>query len=55
LVYLRNLQAGKPLAFSYRLRAKYPLKVQAPASRAYDYYNPQVAGETQPLLLVVTE
>jgi len=55
LVYLRNLQAGKPLEFSYRLRAKYPLKVQAPASRAYDYYNPQVAGETQPLLLVVTE
>jgi hypothetical protein len=27
--------------------------VQAPASTAYDYYNPDVQGEQQPMMLVV--
>jgi hypothetical protein len=38
-----------------RLKAKYPLSVQTPASAAYDYYNPDHAGEVQPLVLTVTE
>jgi uncharacterized protein YfaS (alpha-2-macroglobulin family) len=55
LVYVRNLSAGQPLAFSYRLRAKFPLKAQSPASGAYDYYNPDVAGAAAPILLTVEE
>lgn len=53
LIYLSNLSAGNPLTFSYRLRAKFPLEVQTPASNAYDYYNPEVSGEVEPQILVV--
>ena len=55
LIYISNLEAEKPLAFSYQLRAKFPLEAQTPASNAYDYYNPDVNGEAAPLLLVVRE
>jgi uncharacterized protein YfaS (alpha-2-macroglobulin family) len=53
LIYIRNLSYGNPLKFSYRLRAKFPLVAQTPASNAYDYYNPEVAGEAVPQTLVV--
>jgi len=53
LIYVSNLRAEVPLEFEYHLRAKYPLVAQSPASNAYDYYNPDVNGETQPLTLVV--
>jgi uncharacterized protein YfaS (alpha-2-macroglobulin family) len=53
LVYVSNLRAGQPLSFSYRLRARFPLSVRSPASSAYDYYNPQVSGETPPQRIVV--
>jgi len=54
LIYVSDLTGGEPLEFSYRLRAKFPLKAQTPASMAYDYYNPDVAGEESPQLLTVT-
>lgn len=53
LVYLGNLSAEKPLSFSYRLTAKFPLRAQTPASHAYDYYNPGVSGEQVPQILTV--
>jgi len=53
LLYLQNLSDGMPLRFSYHLRARFPLKAQAPASSAYDYYNPSVSGEAQPLVITV--
>lgn len=53
LVYIGNLSEGRPLQFSYRLTAKYPLRAQTPASNAYDYYNPAKNGEDAPQLLVV--
>lgn len=53
LVYIKNLSHGQPLNFSYRLRAKFPLIAQTPASSAYDYYNPDQSGEAAPQLLVV--
>jgi uncharacterized protein YfaS (alpha-2-macroglobulin family) len=55
LIYVSNLTADYPLEFSYRLRAKFPLAAQTPASNAYDYYNPDVYGEVKPLTLVVVE
>ena len=55
LVYIGELSEGNPLSFSYRLKAKFPLVAQTPASNAYDYYNPAVAGEAEPQLLVVSE
>jgi uncharacterized protein YfaS (alpha-2-macroglobulin family) len=53
IVYLTDLPAGQPLSFQYRLQAKYPLRVQVPASQAYDYYSPDRRGEERPLLVVV--
>ena len=53
LVYVKNLSQAAPLQFSYRLRAKFPLVAKAPASQAYDYYNPDQSGEQAPQVLVV--
>lgn len=53
ILYITNLSEGNPLQFSYRLRAKYPLRAQVPATSAYDYYNPEMNGEQAPQMLVV--
>ena len=55
IIYVTDLVGGEPLEFSYRLRAKFPLKAQTPASSAYDYYNPDVVGEDAPQVLTVRE
>jgi uncharacterized protein YfaS (alpha-2-macroglobulin family) len=55
LVYLADLAYGEPLTFSYQLRARFPVKAQIPASQAYDYYNPDVAGTQTPTIITVTE
>ena len=53
MIYVSNLSFGSPLQFSFRLRALFPLLAQTPASSAYDYYNPNVAGEAKPEMLTV--
>ena len=55
IVYVENLTYGEPLTFSYRLLARYPISAQAPASTAYDYYNPDVSSVAQPQVMVVSE
>ena len=40
IVYLEDFPSEAPLAFSYRLRARFPMRAQTPPSSAYDYYNP---------------
>jgi hypothetical protein len=54
IVYLEGLEAGQPLEFGYRIRARYPIKAQTPASAAYDYYNPGVSGMSAPEAIQVT-
>lgn len=39
--YLNQLPAGASLRFSYRLKARYPVQVTVPPSRAYEYYDAQ--------------
>jgi hypothetical protein len=53
LVYVTNLSEGKPLEFSFRLRARFPLRRAKPGSNAYDYYNPDIAGDAPPQRIVV--
>ncbi|MGC9468567.1 MAG: MG2 domain-containing protein [Anaerolineae bacterium] len=55
ILYVSNLSGGEPLTFAYRLRAKFPLIAQTPASTAYDYYNPSLAADAAPETLVVVE
>ncbi len=53
LVYANNLTSDSPLTFTYHLQARFPLRVQSPASSAYDYYNPGINGEDAPQQLIV--
>ncbi len=53
IVYLDRLASRKPLEFSYRLRAKFPVKAATPASRVYRYYNPEIEATAEPVALEV--
>ncbi len=53
IIYLDRLASRKPLEFSYRLRAKFPVKAATPASRVYRYYNPEIEATSQPVAMVV--
>jgi uncharacterized protein YfaS (alpha-2-macroglobulin family) len=53
IVYLERLAAKNPLEFSYRLRAKFPIKAATPASRVYRYYNPEIEATAEPIELEV--
>jgi uncharacterized protein YfaS (alpha-2-macroglobulin family) len=53
MIYTGNLSHEHALAFSFRMQAKFPLKAKSPASNAYDYYNPDIRGESAPVVIVV--
>ena len=53
IVYLRQLEPGKPLRLRYRLRATMPVKVTVQPMQAYEYYNPDVKVTTAPGSLTV--
>ena len=53
ILYVKDLSSAEPLTFSYRLRAKFPLVAQTPASMAYDYYNPTATADAAPQVLTV--
>jgi uncharacterized repeat protein (TIGR01451 family) len=53
-LYLHPISYGEPISITYRLQAKYPLKVSTPKSSTYDYYNPDRKDETKPVILTVT-
>jgi len=55
IVYLEDLSSEAPLTFSYRLRARFPMRALTPPSSAYDYYNPESPAIREPLLLTVRE
>jgi len=54
ICYLEGLEAGQSLSFSYRIRARYPIKAQTPPSSAYDYYNPGVSAISAPAQIEVS-
>jgi uncharacterized protein YfaS (alpha-2-macroglobulin family) len=55
IVYLEDFGYGAPLAFSYRLQARFPMRAQTPPSSAYDYYNPADTTVRAPLEMMVGE
>jgi CD109 antigen len=55
IVYLREAEHGKPIEIKYQLLAKYPLKAKTPKSAVYEYYNPDVRVEAEPIQLVVSK
>jgi len=55
IIYLEDFSSEAPLRFSYRLRARFPMRAQTPPSSAYDYYNPTDSTVRAPLEVVVSE
>jgi uncharacterized protein YfaS (alpha-2-macroglobulin family) len=50
ILYLEGIDPGATFTASYRVRARFPLRAQAPESRVYEYYNPD---REAPVLLTV--
>ena len=48
IIYLRFLDAGG-ISLEYGLKAKYPIKAKTPKSAVYDYYNPELRDESEPV------
>jgi uncharacterized protein YfaS (alpha-2-macroglobulin family) len=53
VAYVRSIAPKRRLRFGYELRALRPLRVQAPPSRVYEYYQPENRAETLPREIVV--
>jgi hypothetical protein len=53
ILYVAGIKRDVPLRFSYELRALYPVKAKAPASRIYEYYNPENEARTAARQFVV--
>jgi hypothetical protein len=55
IIYLEDFSSESPLRFSYRLRARFPMRAQTPPSSARDYYNPSEHTTQSPLEVTVSE
>ena len=53
ILYFREIHQGEPVSFSYGMRAQYPLRVNTPRSTAYQYYEPSIRDQTEPVELTV--
>jgi hypothetical protein len=55
LVYLHKLSTEEPVEFSFRMRAKYPVRVLTPPTYALDVANPQRPAVREPIEITVRE
>ena len=46
IFYIENMFQGDRLAFSFNVRAIYPVKAKGVSSQAYSYYQPNIRCET---------
>ncbi|MCC2669615.1 MAG: hypothetical protein K0Q72_2086 [Armatimonadetes bacterium] len=53
ILYLRDLPPGEELRLPVRLRARFPVRAQAPPSQVYEYYNPAQRSSTRPMPVAV--
>jgi hypothetical protein len=54
-LYLGDIRPGDVKTFEYTLRPRYPIRAQAPAAVAYEYYTPANRAVSRPVQLTVTE
>jgi hypothetical protein len=52
-LYLNGLRPGEVKTLTYTLRARYPIRAQAPGAVAYEYYTPTNRVSTPPVALTV--
>ena len=55
ILYFERLESGAPVKFSYRLRAKFPIRAKTRLSRVYEYYNPEIESFAEPVEMWVKE
>lgn len=53
ILYFDGLNPRQRIEFSYKLRAKFPVRAQTFSSRVYEYYNPTVEDKTKPVEMTV--
>jgi len=53
ILYFDGLNARQHMEFTYKLRAKFPVRAQSFSSRVYEYYNPTVENKTRPVEMTV--
>jgi uncharacterized protein YfaS (alpha-2-macroglobulin family) len=53
ILYFDSLAPGKTVTLHVRLRAKYPIRARTFASRAYEYYDPEVNATARPVHLEI--
>jgi uncharacterized protein YfaS (alpha-2-macroglobulin family) len=53
ILYFDGLNPRQRIEFSYKLRAKFPVRAKTIASRVYEYYNPTVEDKTKPVEMTV--
>jgi uncharacterized protein YfaS (alpha-2-macroglobulin family) len=53
ILYFDGLNPRQKMEFSFKLRAKFPVRAQTFSSRVYEYYNPTVENKTKPVEMTV--
>jgi A-macroglobulin TED domain/Alpha-2-macroglobulin family/MG2 domain/A-macroglobulin receptor binding domain/Carboxypeptidase regulatory-like domain/Alpha-2-macroglobulin bait region domain len=53
ILYFDSIAPNGSLTVKFRLRAKYPIRTRTFASRAYEYYDPEVSSTAKPVALEV--
>jgi hypothetical protein len=54
-LYLGDVRPGDVKEFEYTLRARYPVRAQAPGAVAYEYYTPSNRAASRPVEVTVTD
>jgi uncharacterized protein YfaS (alpha-2-macroglobulin family) len=54
-LYLGDVRPGDERSFAYALRARYPVRAQAPGAVAYEYYTPTSRAVSRPVGLTVID
>jgi len=52
-LYFQEIEGQRDIVFTYQLKARYPLRAKTPVTVAYQYYEPEVRAEAEPVLLAV--
>jgi hypothetical protein len=53
ILYFDGLNSRQRVEFSFKLRAKFPVRARTFSSRVYEYYNPTVEDKTKPVEMTV--
>lgn len=53
ILYFDGLNSRQRVEFSFKLRAKFPVRAQTFSSRVYEYYNPTVEDKAKPVEMTV--